>query len=177
MLVFTAFYLPELPFIFYRCQQLGAHMKCYHFTVTNCHRFRYSPDVTCAWSPRNLCVKWSIYTTTRCLAPPFLPHSRKHSCSTVLYNNSSMRVILLNVLSSVLWCRHKWVHTTGQKHWVKHSFPQTQWFNHRLVSQALPKLFSQNPWPSLHVWQCLCRSLRLFIFQPLIAHLWKTLAK
>lgn len=71
MLVFTAFYSPVLPFIFYRRQQLGAHKKCYHFSMTNCHRFYYSLDSTCYWSPRSLYVSHSIYTASSCFTCKF----------------------------------------------------------------------------------------------------------
>lgn len=67
MLVFTAFYSLELPFIFYRCQQLVAHMKFNHFSVTNCHHLSYSLGIACAWSPRNLCLNF-IYTISVCVS-------------------------------------------------------------------------------------------------------------
>lgn len=100
MLVFTAFYSLELPFIFYRCQQLGAHMKCNHFSVTNCHHLCYSLDVTCACSPRTLCVNL-IYTISVSLSLFhyfYLVHTNTHS---LFYNKNSGS----SYCTSIILCR------------------------------------------------------------------------
>lgn len=112
-LVVTAFYSPELPFMFYRCQQLAAHLKCYHFTVTNCHHLHYSLDVTCAWSPRNLCMNCSIYTMSLFLSLSSISILfTQKLIPAILYNNCwgrsyCMSIILWRVLSSVLWIRKR----------------------------------------------------------------------
>lgn len=68
MLVFTAFYSPELPFIFYSCQQLRAQLKRCQFTVTNCHRLPYFPGVTRGFSHRDLSVIIPICSSSLCSA-------------------------------------------------------------------------------------------------------------
>lgn len=133
MLVFTAFYSLELPFIFYRCQQLGAHMKCNHFSVTNCHHLCYSLDITCAWSLRNLCVNF-IYTISVSLSLSYFyrVHTNTH---TLFYNNNSGSSYCMSI---IFWRAMKqeetWDHATRQKYHDKHSLvahPQSQFSGFR----------------------------------------------
>lgn len=114
MLVFTAFYSLELPFIFYRCQQLGAPKKCYHFRVTNCHHLRRSLDVTCAWSLRNLRMNCSIYTLSFCLTYFRLVHT-----NIALFNNSKGGISEEGAASKQ---GETWVHGRGRKDGVTLSF-------------------------------------------------------
>lgn len=138
MLVFTDFYSPLLPFIFYRCQQLGAHKKCYHFTMTNCHRLCCSLDVTCSWSPGNLYVNCNIYT-----------RSSRLSCKFLLWSHKCMifRVIILQIhLQSVLNTGKDLA--SGNK---VQSLSQSFELNCKVRFEHLLRFFSQNPLPSLDV--------------------------
>lgn len=179
MLVFTAFYSPELPFMFYRCQQLGAHLKFYHFAVTNCHRLRCSLDVTCIWSPRNLCVNCLSFSLF--LSRFYLVHTSPH---TILYNSSCgsmycMSIILWRVLSSVL--------RSSQRSGFKLKDKSTGLNIHCLKLSNLTTKSAlwicQDYFPRIHCHLLMFDNVHIFmeskliIFQPLMAPPWKTLAK
>ena len=143
MLVFTAFYSLELPFMFYRCQQLAAHLKCYHFTVTNCHHLHYSLDVTCAWSPRNLCMKCSINTMSVFLSlyHLFLSCSNKHSYLPSYIIAAVALVRKYHFVSSVISSMKQGkmgVRTQEHKYWVKLS--STTKSIHRIYQHYFPRV-------------------------------------
>lgn len=150
-------------------------MKCYHFTVTNCHRLCYSLDVTCTSSHRNLCVNCSIITTSLSLSFSlslsifYLVHTNIH---TILYNNNSG--MDCNFVRTTMTQEEMWIHTRT-KAWSNiqylKSSNSTANLMHRLCQYSFPRvpcylMMFDNVY--------ICKKSKLFYFS---AHLQKTPAK